>query len=70
MRYQSLIIFLCVFATNTWASDDPLGDLKKDQPRDVKKLIDRLAGCAHWSGEEPYDNERKEEIASAMRNLR
>ncbi|WP_050469095.1 hypothetical protein [Herbaspirillum chlorophenolicum] len=58
------------FATETWASDYPLAELKKNQPRDVMKLIDRLAGCAHWSGEEPYDAERKREIASAMSDLR
>ncbi|MGJ7916467.1 hypothetical protein ACI48D_13455 [Massilia sp. LXY-6] len=46
-----------------------MADLKKGQPKDVKKLIDRLAGCAHWSGEEPYDAERRREIALAMKDL-
>lgn len=43
--------------------------LKAGQPKHVKKLIDRLAGCAHWSGEEPYDAERKKEISLAMKDL-
>src|SRR5450830_2085357 len=70
MRYRALFISLCFFSTQTWASDDPLADLKKNQPRDVRRLIDRLAGCAHRSGEEPYDAERKREIAAAMSDLR
>lgn len=70
MRYRALLILLCLFAVRASASDDPLADLKKGQPRDVNKLIDRLAYCAHWSGEEPYDVERKREIALAMRDLR
>lgn len=48
---------------------DPLADIKKGQPADVAELIDRLAGCNHWSGEEPYDADRRKEIASAMKEL-
>lgn len=70
MLNRSLLIFLCLFAAQAAASDDPLASLKAGQPGDVKKLIDRLAGCAHWSGEEPYDAERKTEISLAMKNLR
>jgi len=70
MRYRAFLFLFCCFANQTSASDDPLADLKQGQPKDVKKLIDRLAGCTHWSSEEPYDAERKREIASAMKDLR
>jgi hypothetical protein len=64
-----LISFFCLSA-HAIAGDDPLADLKAGHPADVQKLIDRLAGCAHWSGEEPYDADRKREISSAMKTLR
>ncbi len=70
MLNRSLLILLCLFAAQAAASDDPLDSLKAGQPRDVKKLIERLAGCTHWSGEEPYDAERRREISLAMKNLR
>lgn len=70
MVNRLLLILLCLFAAQAAASDDPLVNLKAGQPGDVKKLIDRLAGCTHWSGEEPYDAERKTEISLAMKDLR
>lgn len=70
MRFCHLPFLFCLFATDVRADDDPLAELKKDQPRDVKELIDRLAYCSHWSGEEPYDVERKLEIFQAMTDLR
>ncbi|MES2017184.1 MAG: hypothetical protein V4484_11870 [Pseudomonadota bacterium] len=65
-----LCLFLCVAALRAVAEDDPLVQLKKGQPKDVAILIERLVGCNHWSGEEPYDAGRKKEIASAMTNLK
>jgi hypothetical protein len=70
MVNRFLLILLCVFATQATASGDPLASLRAGQPVDVKKLINRIAGCAHWSGEEPYDAERKTEISLAMKDLR
>lgn len=70
MPSRYLFISLCFLAAHAFASDDPLGNLKKGQPKDVRELIDRLAGCTHWSGEEPYDAERKREISLAMKDLR
>jgi hypothetical protein len=61
---------LCVTALRAAADDDPLRDLKKGQPRDVAALIHRLALCNHWSGEEPYDEARRNEIYSAMADLK
>lgn len=70
MLNRSLLILLCLCAAQGAASDDQLVSLKVGQPGDVKKLIDRLAGCTHWSAEEPYDAERKKEISLAMNDLR
>jgi hypothetical protein len=39
-------------------------------PRDVRVHIDRQMGCNHWSGEEPYDAERRRQIMAAARELR
>jgi hypothetical protein len=70
MAYRYLFTFLWFFATQAFASDDRLADLKKGQPGDVRELIDRLSACTHWSGEEPYDAERKREIFLAMKDLK
>ena len=43
---------------------------RKAAPKDVQALLDRREGCAHWSGEEPYDAERKAEIDHALSQLR
>jgi hypothetical protein len=67
-RYLVILSFFC--ATYALASNDPLASLKKGQPKDVSVLIDRLVGCNHWSGEEPYDAARKQEISSAMADLK
>jgi cytochrome c556 len=67
-RYFVILSAFC--ATCALASDDPLASLKKSQPKDVRELIDRLVGCNHWSGEEPYDAERKHEISSAIVDLK
>ena len=70
MRPLYFFAFLCFSAFYAAAGADPLDDLKKDQPEDVIELIDRLAGCNHWSGEEAYDAERRQEIAEAVADLK
>lgn len=68
---MSLPVVLSAFcATYALASNDPPASLKKGQPQDVREMIDRLIGCNHWSGEEPYDADRKLEISSAMADLK
>ncbi len=69
MQSRFLFSFLFFCATYTLANEDPLTSLKKGQPKDVREMIDRLVGCNHWSGEEPYDADRKREISSAMADL-
>jgi cytochrome c556 len=70
MRSYVACFLACVTVPCLAASDDPLADLKKSQPKDVAALIERLAGCNHWSGEEPYDAERRKEILDAMADLK
>jgi len=70
MRRRYLVILSVFCATYALADDDPLASLKKGQPKDVSELIDRLVGCNHWTGEEPYDAERKQEISSAIADLK
>ena len=40
------------------------------QPKDVRTLVDRITGCDHWAGEEPYDADRRRQIESALRDLK
>ena len=69
-RRLTLFASLMLIGTLAGAADDPLAPLKKGQPEGVARLIERLVGCNHWAGEEPYDAERKKEIAAAMKALR
>lgn len=39
-------------------------------PADAKALIARIQSCIHFSGEEPYNDERKAEIAKALKESR
>ena len=70
MPYRCAFIALCLVATHALAIDDPIANLKKGQPEDVKKLIDRISDCNHWAGEEAYDAERKREIWRAVKRLK
>jgi hypothetical protein len=70
MRALYLLVLLCFSSLHALAGDDPLAHLKKGQPKDVIELIDRLVGCNHWSGEEAYDAERGQEIASGLADLK
>jgi hypothetical protein len=42
----------------------------RNLPADVRAFIDRRANCNHWSGEEPYDQDRRVQIQSAVKELR
>jgi hypothetical protein len=65
-----LLFFACVALPCAAASDDPLAGLTKGQPKDVAALVERIVECNHWSGEEPYDAERRKEIQDAMADLK
>ena len=53
------------------ATEDPpaLAALRKGMPSDVSDFIRRAVGCNHWAGEEPYDEDRRAQIAAAVRSL-
>ena len=36
----------------------------------VTRFVERADMCAHWSGEEPYDDARRAEIDRALREMR
>lgn len=38
-------------------------------PDEVRRFLDRREQCQHWAGEEPYDTDRAQDIAAAMRDL-
>ena len=40
------------------------------QPAAIRRYVERRAMCNHWGGEEPYDAERRRQIARAVRGLR
>jgi hypothetical protein len=39
-------------------------------PRPLGAFVERRADCNHWTGEEPYDAQRRAEIERAIRDLR
>ena len=39
-------------------------------PGEVTRFLERREGCDHWTGEEPYDAERRAEIEAAIADLR
>jgi cytochrome c556 len=45
-------------------------ELIKNLPAEVVAVVDRLVMCNHWSDESPYDDERAQQIAAAVSELR
>lgn len=62
--------FVVLLPLAALAAQDPLERLTKGQPADVVRVIERIVGCSHWAGEEPYDAARKKEISSALKALK
>ena len=52
-------------------TEDPsaLKALREGMPPDVSEFIRRAVICNHWAGEEPYDEDRREQINSAVKRL-
>lgn len=52
--------------------EDPplLAGLRKNMPADVSDFIRRAVTCNHWAGEEPYNEERRAQMAEAVGSLR
>ena len=51
------------------AANDALFELAATTPTDIFDYARRASQCAHWSGEEPYDAERRDQIAKAVQDL-
>ncbi|MRV76005.1 hypothetical protein GJ700_30255 [Duganella sp. FT92W] len=65
-----MLIGLILVASIGHAEADPLAELAKGQPKDVAAIAERIAMCAHFGGEEPYDAARQREIAVAVKKYR
>lgn len=46
-----------------------MANLTADLPQEARDAIFRIVDCNHWTGEEPYDEARAEEIAAAITDL-
>ena len=44
--------------------------LQEGMPPEVRDFIRRAVICNHWAGEEPYDEDRRAQIAAAVASLR
>ena len=51
------------------AKPETFEELRKRQPQPVAELMDRIAGCNHWLGEEAYDANRAKQITDAAEKL-
>ena len=61
---------IVLFAMIAAAADMDVRSAAAAAPQAVRALIERRAGCNHWTGEEPYDEPRRREIERAVRDLR
>jgi len=52
-------------------TEDPpaLKALREGMPPDVSEFIRRAVICNHWAGEEPYDDDRRDQINSAVKSM-
>lgn len=62
---STIFVFPHVFADDS----SEVKALKKDMPQDVAVVIGRIVECNHWSGEEPSNKARTEEINKALARL-
>lgn len=44
--------------------------LQEGMPSEVRDFIRRAVNCNHWAGEEPYNEERRAQMAAAVSSLR
>jgi hypothetical protein len=74
LSFCSVLLVFPLIASTAGATDEntPYNyeALTKNQPKDVVKFIKRLDDCAHWSGEEGYDEARRKEINAAIAKLK
>ena len=66
-----ILVWLFLVSTPCFANyEEDMVALKKNMPSSVSKFIDRQIMCNHWAGEEPYDEERRQEINLATKDLK
>lgn len=71
--FQIEFLSLLALLVSTAAFANEVGNLPQvkkitnGMPKDVVALIERIAQCNHWSGEEPYDKERAEQIRKGVK---
>ncbi len=63
------MIMLLVAAAG-FVGADALTSRVEAAPRDVREFVMRRAGCNHFLGEDPYGDERRRQLAEALRDLR
>ncbi|HTH98765.1 MAG TPA: hypothetical protein VL574_15220 [Stellaceae bacterium] len=57
-------------AAGPWQAGIARADVTIIMPADVKTFLDRADGCAHWAGEEAYDQMRARQIERAETQLK
>ncbi len=69
--FLALVVSDAAFA-NEFGNLPQVKEVASGQPKDVVALVERIAECNHWSGEEgdPYDRERAEQIRQAVEKAR
>jgi len=70
-RIRALTILALSVLSGSAAADfqATMDALTKDLPADAKALVYRIVDCDHWTGEEPYDADRRAEIERAVAEL-
>lgn len=72
MRPLAAALVLTLLASSAVAQDWSVKfkALKAGVPAEVATYMDRRSGCNHWTGEEPYDAQRRADIEKAIAGLR
>lgn len=68
------LLILAFFTLSSFAVTTPWQDkfnlYVKGLPKEVISILERVDGCIHFGSEEPYDEQRKNEILRAVKKLK
>jgi len=74
LSFFFLSFFVFTVSAGAFANDfgnlPQVKEITRGQPKDVVAFIERIAECNHWSGEEPFDKARAEQIRKAVAKAR
>jgi hypothetical protein len=75
MLARTFIVFLVGLSlSNAQAESQLLSSMPSEvlngMPEDVANFIFRVDGCVHWTGEEPFDEERRAQIEKSVNELK